>query len=685
MGREREVAEIAALLRRDDVQLLTLTGPGGTGKTRLGLQAAAELLGEFPDGVFFVPLAVISDPALVPTAIAEALGIREDGERPFSEQLRTTLASKRLLLMLDNVEHVTAAAPFVGELLAACPNLEILATSRIPLRVRAEREYPVSPLGLPRRKPPPSLDQMTQYEAVRLFIERAQAVKPGFFVDNETAPVIAEICWRLDGLPLAIELAAARVRMLSPAALLARLEKRLPMLIGGARDAPQRQQTLRDAIAWSHDLLDAHERALFRRLAVFAGGASIEALEVVANPDGDLDVFAGLERLVEHSLVRQEEGVEGEPRFSMLETIREYGLEQLDTVGEAEETRRRHADVFLVLAEEAEPTLWGQPGIKDWLARLEAEHDNIRAALAWSLEQDPVLALRLAGAVWRFWMQLGQIADAWNWLQRALAGADTVDVAACGKAQLGLAKLAWIQGEFDLSAARAEESLASWRSVDNPLGIARSLTMMADAAGDSGQHELARTIYEEALALCRDIDDRNGVSRVLNNLGIEFLMSGDSARAAALYREALELARLADDPIGVITSLANLGEASRELGNLTEACGMCIESLMLSRDYGDKLLSVENLQGLGIIAALAHQPAKAARLLGAAEAESEVIGFVLQESTRPAYERAVNAARASLGEEAFGAAWNAGRISSFEDAIAEALAFADAFADAING
>ena len=304
LGREREVADVVGLLRTDEVQLLTLTGPGGTGKTRLALQAAADLLDDFPDGIFFVPLASVSDPALVPSAIAGALGIREEGGRSLMNRLHDVLAPKWLLLVLDNVEHLIEAASAVGELLGASSALKVLATSRLPLHLRAEREYPVPPLALPRRKPPPTLEQLSQYESVRLFIERAQAVNPDFTVNNSNAPAVAEICHRLDGLPLAIELAAARVRMLPPEAMLARLEQRLPFLTRGARDAPARQRTLGDTIAWSYDLLDPSDQTLFRRLSVFAGGCTLDAAEAVANPAGDLDMFGGLERLVEHSLLR---------------------------------------------------------------------------------------------------------------------------------------------------------------------------------------------------------------------------------------------------------------------------------------------------------------------------------------------------------------------------------------------
>src|SRR5215213_3791689 len=375
VGREAEVRQVVDLLRREEVELLTLTGPGGTGKTRLALQAAAELLEDFADGVFFVPLAPLTASDLVPSAIASALGLRDEGERPLPDRLRDFLTDKQLLLLLDNVEHVSDAASLVADLLAAAPGLEVLATSRAPLRVRAEWEYPVAPLGLPPRQIPPPPEQLSEYEAVRLFVERARAVQPEFALDDANAPAVAEICHRLDGLPLAIELAAARVRLLSPQAMQARLEKRLPLVTGGARDAPTRQRTLRDTIAWSYDLLDEEDQILFRRLAVFAGGCTLGAAEAVGNQDGTLDAFAGLERLCEHSLVRQDEGPGGEPRFVMLETVREFGLERLAESGEEEAIRKGHAAQFMELAEGAAPILAGSdPG--PWLDQLETEHEN---------------------------------------------------------------------------------------------------------------------------------------------------------------------------------------------------------------------------------------------------------------------------------------------------------------------
>ena len=383
VGREREVAEIADRARSEEVRLLTLTGPGGTGKTRLALQVAADLLEEFKDGVFFVILATITDPELVASTIAGPLGIKESGDQPLEESLKAYLRDRNLLLVLDNFEQVLEGAPLVGEFLGACPKLKILATSRIPLRLYGEQEYPVPPLALPDPGVLPPLEILTQYEAVRLFVERARTVKPDFTVTNESAPAVAEICARLDGLPLAIELAAARVRLLPPQKMLQRLGNRMKLLKGGARDLPTRQQTLRGAIDWSHDLLE-EEKILFRRLSVFAGGRTLEAIEEICDPEGALDALEGLESLLEKSLLRQEEGPGGEPRFVMLETIHEYAREKLQASGEAEEIKRLHAEYFLALAKEAEPELVG-PDQVEWMDRLATEHDNMRAALSWAL------------------------------------------------------------------------------------------------------------------------------------------------------------------------------------------------------------------------------------------------------------------------------------------------------------
>src|SRR5215204_6275239 len=423
IGREKEASEVCDLLRGDETRLLTLSGPGGTGKTRLALQAAADLLDDFPDGTFFVPLATLSEAELFLFTVAETLGVRETGEQPLDESLNDYLSERRLLLVLDNFEQVLGAAPTVTEMLAGAPKLKVLATSRAPLGLYGEKEYAVPPLSVPDVRHLPDFKTLSQYEAVRLFIERAKSAKADFEVTDESAPAVAEICVRLDGLPLAIELAAARIKMLPPKAILQRLSSRLKLLTGGARDLPVRQRTLRGAIEWSHTLLGDGEKTLFARMAVFSGGRTLEAVEAVCDAQGDLpvDSFEGVSSLLDKSLLRQEEGPNGEPRFVMLETVHEFAREKLGKSAEAEEIKRVHAQYFLALAEEARPELRG-PNQLEWLERLEAEHDNMRAALSWALERKEVeVALRLGGALGWFWWMRGYYSEGRRWLEDALA------------------------------------------------------------------------------------------------------------------------------------------------------------------------------------------------------------------------------------------------------------------------
>jgi predicted ATPase/class 3 adenylate cyclase/Tfp pilus assembly protein PilF len=653
LGREEEVRHVVDLLRQKEVQLLTLTGPGGTGKTRVALQVAAELLDDFADGVFFVPLAPLTDPNVVPSAIASALGLRDEGEQPLPDRLREYLAGKQLLLVFDNVEHLVEAAPLIAGFLVAAPELKVLATSRVPLRLRAEREYPVPPLGLPPRTSLPP-EQLVQYEAVRLFVERAQAVKPDFVLDNTNAPPVAVICHRLDGLPLAIELAAARVRMLSPQAMLARLEKRLPLLTGGARDAPARQRTLRDTIAWSYDLLAPQEQMLFRRLAVVAGGFTLESAEAIGNYDGTLDAFAGLERLCEHNLVRQDGGPGDEPRFTMLETVREFGLEQLAESGEEAAIRKEHAALFMELAEEGAPALSG-PDPGPWLDQLETEHENLRAALRWAVGTDNTVGLRLGAALWRFWDIRGYLGEARRWLEQVLAGGDGSAAPERAAALTGLANVVQVQGDHQRAMELHEEALALWRALADPRGVAISLDCLghlaqgrgeyrhatalheqalelADQAGDEriaglallnlgtaalhqSRYEHAVAHYSEALARFRRAGDKRTAGSVLNNLGALAFLQEDYGRATDRYQEALSCYREVGDRQGIASTLANLGETLQHQGEFERAEDHLAEALPVLREIGGKSGVAFALLGLGRLALDKQDADRAARRL----------------------------------------------------------------------
>jgi predicted ATPase/class 3 adenylate cyclase/Tfp pilus assembly protein PilF len=636
VGRERELADVKQRLEAPGVRLLTLTGPGGTGKTRLALQVASELVEHYPDGVWFVPLAPIASPGRVASAIAEVLGVRESPGEPIADSLRSYLRSRRLLLLLDNFEHVVDAAPLVSTLLAEDPGLQVLATSRTPLRISGEQELPIQPLGLPASQTGLRPDEALASEAVRLFVDRAQAVRAGFALTEQNVDAVVAICRRLDGLPLAIELAAARMRLLSPEAILARLDSRLSLLTGGSRDHPERQQTLRAAIAWSHDLLDASEKALFRRLAVFAGGWTLEAAESIVNAatDPDIPVIDCLESLRDNSLIRlwyvdsSEESAN--PRFAMLQTIREFAREQLVESGEMDVISNAHAAYFVSLASEAEPHLMGRSAA-EWLDRFEDEHDNVRAALAWLRERgDAAQAIRLAGALWRFWWLRGHIGEGREELEAALALAEPDDPAlksARAAALDGAGALAETQGDYDRAQTLHEQALAISRVLDDHIGIARalgnlgvvafdrreddkagallqeSLTIARESGNDfliatalndlgrvsyeQGDLEQAEALYRESLALRRRIGSESDVARSLNNLGGVALNMGNFGRAAELFGESLELYRTVSDPWGAAGALINLALAAREQGDTSRATDLFAESLELFRETGD--------------------------------------------------------------------------------------------------
>jgi predicted ATPase/class 3 adenylate cyclase len=634
IGREKEVATVRHLLHRDDVRLLTLTGPGGTGKTRLGLQVAAELSDSFAHGVFFVNVAPISDPALVVTTIANTLEVRENTDQALLDLLKADLRDKQLLLLLDNFEQVASAAIQVADLLAVCPQLKVLVTSRMVLHVQAEHEFAVPPLGVPDPKHLPDLVALSQYESVALFISRAQMARPEFQVTNANARAVAEICVRLDGLPLAIELAAARIKLLPPQALLARLGQRLAVLTSGARDAPARQQTLRNTIAWSYHLLDAREQRLFQRISVFAGGCTLEAIESVctALDEGAGQVFDGMASLLDKSLLQQTEREGEAPRFVMLETIREYGLEALTADGEMEATRQAHVTYYLALVEEAEPELAGQEQAV-WLERLEQEHDNLRAALGWLLERgeerpSSEMALRLAGALWRFWEYRGHWREGWTFLERALAGRKGVVAPVQVKALKAAAQVAFLQGDNEQAEALYEECLARCRELGDRAGVALSLRVLGVIAERRYDFAVAFSLTEESLAIFREVGEKEGIAWSLHNLSGLVCLQGQYARAIRLREESLALFRALGNVAGIAFSLDGLAVLLM-LSQGDQAAGRALleESLALCREVGHKEGISAALGLLGQVALLQGDAVKARSLLEESVALSREIGL----------------------------------------------------------
>ncbi len=654
VGREHAVAAAGALLARDGVRLLTLTGPGGVGKTRLALAVAGDVPARYPDGVAFVPLASLGDPALVAATVAQALGVREGRDQPLVESLVAHLRDRRVLLVLDNFEHVLAAADLVAALLAACPRLVVLATSRAPLRLRGEQQFPVPPLALPDPARPTDLAGLAGVAAIALFMQRARAGRPDIALTPANAAAITQICARLDGLPLAIELAAARVKVLAPRALLARLEDRFALLTGGARDLPARQQTLRNTLAWSHDLLDAGERALFRRLAVFAGGCTLDAAEQVCQAGGELSfaVLDGLGALVDQSLLRQGHELAGgdsgeEPRFTMLETVRQYAREQLRTAGEDHTLERRHAAWCVSLAEQAEPHLRGVAQ-REWLARLEEEHDNLRAALAWARDSGAVeVGLRLAGALTYFWHLHSHVVEGRVWLEAFLAlddrRGDAATRAARLKALYNASAVAHPQGDYERAGALSAEGLVLAREVGDPFGEVFSLAMLGWTALEQGEYGQAGAWYEEGLATARAMGNAWAIGALLLHTGYLTIAQGDCERAVAVCEEALALSQQLDDTWAAAQGLLSLGAVAHHRGDDERARALYEEALGLARAMGERemlarvllaLCGARREQGdLAGAAALGREGLEAAREVRAARLTAQLF-YALGEVAR---------------------------------------------------
>ncbi|HEU5424912.1 MAG TPA: tetratricopeptide repeat protein, partial [Nitrolancea sp.] len=639
------------------------------------LEVAGQVSQHFPDGVGFVDLAPLTYPALALPTIAAALQVTEQGDRTLLETLRQALAGRRLLLVLDNCEQILTAAPEIAQLLASTSTLSILATSRAPWRVRGERVFALEPLPVPDRDHRLPLAALAEAPSVALFVERARAARHDFALTEANAGAIAAICARLDGLPLALELAAARSKVLPPAALLARLEQRLPLLSDGARDLPARQRTLQQAIAWSYDLLPLPEQTLFRRLGVFVGGWTLESAEAVANHDDRLDIIAGLGSLVDKSLIRQTEQPDGEPRFTMLETIREFAAEQLAASGEGEDARSRHARFVVGMVERAEPELEGS-GQAAWLDRLDAEHDDLRAAMVWAARHDGMLLARLAVAAAPFWSIRGYLTEGRTWLETALADRD-VTPAVRAQILLAAGSVARRQCDWPRATALFAEALAAWQDLGDAVRIAEAELGLGLVTAECGDAEAAVVHYEAALARFRQLGDLHGVAACINSLASIALDRGEYAQAQNLYEEAIALQRSVGNERRRSRSLGALGHVAYAQGDLPRALALYRDSLLGCWAHRDAM-GIEGLFATLASVGLDHDHAtRATHLLGAAEAVREAAGLGMTEPDRAEYERLAAKARQALGAGAWSTAWAAGRAMPREEAVAAALALAD--------
>jgi predicted ATPase/DNA-binding XRE family transcriptional regulator len=707
IGREREVEEVMHRLLHPDVRLLTLTGPGGVGKTRLGLEVARRVLDRFDEGVYFVALAPVNEPNLVPSTIAQALGVRRGAGQSMAEALEQHLRERQQLLLLDNFERLLDAGASLTRLLGACPRLKVLVTSRVVLRLRGEHRYEVPAMALPPAGYRP-FAEVDRYEGIHLFAERARAVRSDFEVTADNTPAVIELCRRLDGLPLAIELAAARVGLLPPEAMLARLGNSLALLTNGARDLPDRQRTLRATLDWSYDLLEADERSLFAPLAVFVGGWTLDAAEAVCDLGDAAEVLRHLSALVDKSLVQQT-NAHDEPHFTMLETVREYALERLEEGGEVEKFRRRHAGFYLRLAEEEERASRG-PLQRAWLDRLEAEHDNLRTALEWSLasQNDTELGLQLTGALSHFWYVRDHHNESRMWLERALkigGGA-----AARARVLVSAGRLAWFQGEFARVNSLVEESLSLYRQLGDEAGAAFALLVLGRTAVSQGDLVRGEILVEESLGLFRRRGNSWGIARAYIVLGDRNLFQGAVERAESRFRTGLEIAQDLEDAEGVALSLLYLGRAAHvrgddahastlleesltafegsndsrgvaevllEMGRVAHSQGSDEQALALCRRSLDRSRRLDNKTQIAFCLTLAGEilvprdAARATSLCGAAEGLLRSLDAVLDPSGALGYEGNLADARLRLGEEAFAKARQRGRMMTLGQAMDE--------------
>ena len=671
IGREEEMAAIEKMLRRTPVRLLTLTGIGGTGKTRLAKAVARGMLRDYSDGAFFIDLAPVNDSELVASAIAQPLGVQESPGKSLKEKLKEFLKDKQMLLVLDNFEQITEAAPMVGELLSGSLNLKILVTSRVRLQLRVEHEFILQPLLVPMDKRL-TADELKEYPSVSLFVERAQAVKPAFTLTEDNAPAIAEICRHLDGLPLALELAAVRIKLLAPQAILSRLSDSLKLLTGGARDLPARQQTMRGAISWSYDLLEAEEKRLLNRLAVFAGGFTLDAADRVANAanDFEVDLLDAVASLVDKSLLSQREMASGEPRFRMLEVVREFALERLESSGEGREVKRLHAGFYGQMAETAGPELLGGK-TAEWLDRLEQEHDNLRAAIEWSLENEPENALRIVGVIRNFWFTRGHLSEGFKWTRAALErGGEEADTKLRATAFLVMGNLSWRQGELEAAERSLQECLRLARELDEKNLIARSLGTLGIVKTQQGDLTQAKALAEESLMIAREMNDKPLITARLNDLGETARLQEDYESARKFYEEAAALARQRSAKISISVPVLNLAMIACLQKDYKAALSFALEALKTCEELGDKVYTGLSLGIFAALAAAAGEVEKAAQLFGAMQAVYDAMGYKLEKADQIFLDRYTGEAREALGERGFEVAFREGQSMRLKKAIA---------------